>query len=617
MFPNPEVSEVTLEDYLKILQKRLNLIIAILVIFPLAVTIFVFTAQPLYRATASILIERVSPQTQITKVDDVLSPRMQDYQYYQTQYDILRSRTLAERVFDELRLSKDLEFKDSKDPIGKLQNQINIQPVKNSSLVLINAYDFDALKASAIANALANVYIKQDAETKSRVIRQALGWLEAQVGDVKKKLEDSELTLNKYLQENKIIAGSEIGERETALQKLKTERSKLETELATALKRYREKHPKIIALNGQLSELNKNIEQETENLRLLGDKMIRYNILKKEVESNQQLYANMLERSKQADIIEKAESTSIRVIDPAKPPRAPFKPQKGKSIITSLFFALFFGVGLVFFLEYLDSSIRTADDVTLYLKLPFLGYIPSTGKEVISAAERSLICHQKPQSTITEAYRACRTAIIFASPEDRPLKSILITSAVPGEGKSFFALNIATIFANINERVLLLDIDMRRPTIYKALRFDLKPGLSNFLTGNINLETIIKPSPVKNLSVITSGTIPPNPSELLSSGKIHVLFEELKSKFDRIVIDSPPILSTADTSLLANMVDGVILVLKGGVTRLQAITRARDKIVEAKGRVIGAVINNIAPEKEDRYYYYHYYYSEEGKKKKA
>lgn len=156
---------------------------------------------------------------------------------------------------------------------------------------------------------------------------------------------------------------------------------------------------------------------------------------------------------------------------------------------------------------------------------------------------------------------------------------------------------------------------MRRPRIHKSFKFDSKPGLSDFLTGNVGLDAIIKTTMVPNLSLITSGTIPPNPSELLTSAKIRILFEELKSKYDRIIIDSPPILSVADASLLANVVDGVILVLKGASTRLEPIRRAKDRILEAEGRIIGAVVNNIEPEKEDRYYYYHYYYSEEEKAK--
>jgi capsular exopolysaccharide synthesis family protein len=283
----------------------------------------------------------------------------------------------------------------------------------------------------------------------------------------------------------------------------------------------------------------------------------------------------------------------------------------------SILISLFLGISSAFFLEYLDSSIKTAEDVSSYLNMPFLGYIPSVGKEANTDTDKSLICFQKPTSKISESYRAIRASLLFASPEDRPLKSILITSSLPQEGKSFFSLNLSIILCHANERILLIDTDMRRPKIHKSFNFEHPVGLSNFLTGNAELKDIIKPaSNINNLFLITAGAIPPNPSELLSSGKMRMLLEELKSKYDRIIIDSSPILSVADTSLLVSTVEGVILLVKGGQTRLEVVVCSKNKILEAKGKIVGVVVNNIDLEREDRYYY-HYYYGEEGTKKQT
>jgi capsular exopolysaccharide synthesis family protein len=281
----------------------------------------------------------------------------------------------------------------------------------------------------------------------------------------------------------------------------------------------------------------------------------------------------------------------------------------------AIFLALFAGTGAAFFLEYLDNTIRTADDVSHYLNLPFLGYIPKAQKEGRTDQERALLCVLKPNSTITESFRAVRTSVLFASPEDKPLKLVMITAAFPEEGKSFISSNLAAIFSQVNERIVLIDVDMRRPKLHKSLNLEQKNGLSNFLTGGSDINSIIKPTSLNNLSVITSGTVPPNPSELLTSAKLSQLLAELKSKFDRVILDSPPILSAPDSALLANVADGVVLVVKGASTRLEAVVKAKDKILEAKGKIIGLIINNIAPEKEDRYYYYHYYYHQDEKKK--
>lgn len=618
MLPNPEIKEVALQDYVKIIQKRIKLIITFLLVIPSAVTILVFSIKPVYRASVTILIEKAT--LKVTKFEEVTSTQAayRDMQYYQTQYKILTSRTLIERVFEELKLSKDADFRSAKDPIEKLLEEINIEPIKNSQIVLAHVEDINSLRAASIANALAKAYIRQDIETRGRATKEAAGWLELQLTDLKKRMQQSEEALNKYIQENRIVTVPDIDKKAaTLIDTLKKDKSDIEAAIAKVSKRYKPKHPKMITLNLQLEEVNKKIESETSKFLDLNQKMVQYNLLKKDVESNQQLYTSLLTRGKETDISEKLELTGIRVIDSAKPPEKPYRPKKAISIVMSIFISLFFGIALAFFLEHLDSSIRTAEDVSMYLNLPFLGYVPSVGKEANTDIEKSLLCYQKPSSKIAESYRAIRASLLFASPEDRPLKSILITSSLPQEGKSFFASNLSIILCHANERVILIDMDMRRPKIHKSFNFEHTIGLSNFLTGNADLKDIIKTVPnINNLFLITAGAIPPNPSELLSSGKMRTLLEELKSKYDRIIIDSPPILSVADTSLLANAVEGVILLVKGGQTRLEVIVRSKNKILEAKGKLVGVVVNNIEPEREDRYYY-HYYYGEEGTKKQT
>lgn len=616
MLPNPEIHEVTIHDYIKIVQKRLSLILLSLIIIPTTATIVVFTMKPIYRATASILIEKSSPK--ITKFEEVYQQgagSSEIQQYYQTQYKVLSSRSLAEKVFNKLKLSKDPDFKGEKDPLGALHEEIKIEPVRNSQIVLLRVEDIDALRASSIANALAKLYIQQDVELRNRASREAVGFLESQLTGIKQKMQESEEALNKYIQQNRIVTVTDVEKKtDGLLDGLKQTKSKLETEIAELSRRYKAKHPKMIALNAQLEDTIKKIEQETNRLLDLNQKLVQYNLLKKDAESNQQLYTSLLTRAKETTVSEQIEASSIRVVDAANPPEKPFKPKKAQSILISIFMAILTGIGGAFFLEYLDSTIRTAEDVNVYLNMPFLGYIPKTDKETRSDLDRDLVAYQKPKSVVTESYRAIRTSILFASPEDKPLKIILVTSSFPQEGKSFFTVNLSTVFSQVNERVVLLDLDMRRPRLNKVFKVELKNGLTNFLIGTASLEQIIKPTFVTNLSIITAGDIPPNPSELLTSSKIKTLFEELKSKFDRVIVDSPPILGAADTSLLANITDGVILVIKGGSTHMQAALRAKEKVTEARGRILGVVVNNIEPEKEDRYYYYYYYYTEEGKK---
>ncbi|MDD2690085.1 MAG: polysaccharide biosynthesis tyrosine autokinase [Candidatus Omnitrophica bacterium] len=619
MLPNPEIREVTIHDYLKILKKRIGIFFLVPFIIIVTTVIYISVRKPIYRATASILIEAVAP-----KVIEIKDVSREDFQsmfsqnIFQTQYKILTSIALAEKVADNLRASKDSAFKNIDNLTEKLLLQIKVEKLKDSQVVLFHVEDPDALNASTIANTFAKTYIQQDIEKRSRAAREASGWLQSQIGSYKDKVREAEEALNAYIQSNKIVSLPDIEKKtQGLLESLKENKSKLETELADGVKRYREKHPKIISLRAQLEDIEKKIEKETSNLLDLNEKMVQYNLLKKDVESNQEIYINMLNRTKETGLAEKIEVSRISIIDYAQPPLRPFRPNKKRAMQAAIILSLLGSVGVAFFLEYLDSTIRTAEDVSSYLNLPFLGYIPSiTSRDAKTESEKALVCWQMTQSTIIESFRSVRTSILFAAPEDKRLNSIVITSSLPQEGKSFISSNLSAVFCQLNEKVILIDMDMRRPKLHRTLKIEQKPGLSDFLTGNIDLTKIIRPTSINNLFIIPAGTVPPNPSELLSSRKINTLFEDLKGKYDRIVIDSPPVLSVPDTLLLGKIADGIVLVIKGASTRLDAISGTKKKILEAKGKIIGVIVNNINPEREDKYYYYHYYYSEEGGKGK-
>lgn len=615
MLPNPEVREVTIQDYLKIIKKRIGIFIVLPFVIISTAVIYITIRKPTYRATASILIEAVAPR--VIRIDEVAREDFQSMlsqNLYQTQYKILTSRALAEKVAENLRSSRDSTFRNVDNLTEKLLLQTKVEKLKDSQVVLIHAEDNDALNASTIANSYAKTYIQQDIEKRNRAAKEASAWLQSQIGTYKDKVREAEEALNAYIQSNKIVTLPDIEKKtQGLLESLKQEKSRLETALADGIKRYKEKHPKIISLHAQLNDVEKKIEQETGNLLDLNEKMVQYNLLKKEVESNQEIYTNMLNRTKETGLAEKIEVSRISIIDYAKPPLHPFRPNKKRTMQTAVILSLLGSLGLAFLLEYLDSTIRTAEDVSTYLNLPFLGYIPSVNnKEAGTESEKALICWNMSQSTIIESYRSVRTSILFATPEDRRLNTILITSSLPQEGKSFVSSNLSAIFCQLNERVILLDMDMRRPKLHRTIKIEQKPGLSDFLTGNIDLSKIIKTTSLNALSIIPAGTIPPNPSELLSSKKINTLLEDLKGKFDRIIIDSPPVLSVPDTLLLGKIVDGIVLVIKGASTRLDAISGVKKKILDAKGKIIGVVVNNLNPEREDKYYYYHYYYGEEG-----
>lgn len=618
MLPSPQLKDVTIKDYLVILKRRIWVILACFIFVVVWFTLQTYKKVPLYQATAKVLIERNQPY--VSPVQQVYAPATWiDREYVQSQINILTSRSMAKKVVEKLIASGDTTWVGVKEPEIYFLQGASVSIAQGTQMINIGYVQTDPIKAAKFANALTNTYIQQDMEKRTEVSKSATGWLEKELISVKKKLEQSDDNLNQYMLKNTIVSVPDIEKRtQGGLDALKTEKTSIENELAELSKRYKSKHPKIVALNTRLESVNKGIDDETKKLLDLNEKMIQYNALKREVESDKSLYESLLKRTKETEVTKELETTNIRIIDLATVPKAPFTPNRKRDIQMGVMLGILVGVGLAFFLEYLDSTIKTAEDIELYVKLPFLGYVPTAKLEVKAQKDNKtvdLISNRLPSSRIAEAYRSIRTSIIFSSPEDRPLKTILITSTSPREGKTTVSINLGTVFANANEKTIIIEADMRRPRIAHSMDLENKEGLSSYLAGTASLDSAIMKTAIPNLDVMPSGPKPPNPAELLSSGKTRALLAELKAKYDRIIVDSPPVLTVADTAILANIVDGVIDVILASFLNIDIILRSRQRLYEAKAKIIGVILNNVNVKKEDSYYYYHYYYAEDSKKK--
>jgi capsular exopolysaccharide synthesis family protein len=408
-----------------------------------------------------------------------------------------------------------------------------------------------------------------------------------------------------------------------AEKQLSSERQKLirnvETDYRTSLEREKLLTQALAAQKLEASALNQN--------------SIQYNIHKREVETNKELYDGLLQRMKEAGVSAGLKSNNIHVVDPAEPPRFAFRPQKALSMGLALIVGLILGVGLAFFLEYLDSSVKTPEDIDRFIKLPSLGVIPSLSL-MVPAPERKrlsavalggngaskhsrdveLITYNDAKSLISEAYRNLRTSVLLSSGAGRPPKSILVTSSQMGEGKTTTALNIAITLAQTGNKVILLDCDMRNPRIHKALSLENTEGMSSFLSGNSDLSSLIRQSEIPNLFAVTAGRIPPNPAELVGSQRMRQGLTLLEDYFEHIVIDTPPVLSVTDPRILASMADGVILVIKGGETPKEAVQRSKRLLQDVHAHIIGTLLNDVNVHSADYYYYSKYYYYGYGKK---
>jgi len=614
MIPKTDLKELNFNDYFKIIDKHKWIIVTFFVIIVCSVTFFSFLAQPIYRATAVILIERQQPK--VLSVEEVYGMGLADKEYYETQYKILRSRTLIKRIFDEMNLYLDPEFSEAKDPIDVFISKLTVEPVRNSRLVNLHFDGKDPQKITTIVNTLAELYIKQDSETRTKASREAVSWLVEQISAVKKKLEESENFLVKYMEQEKITESPEVDNKDKKtglLESLKQEQIKLEVEASEISRRYGPKHPQMIKVLSELESVKSKIATETQNMIDLNRKAAKYTILRREVDSNREIYETLVKRAKETGVSGQLEATNIRIIDPAEVPDSPIKPNRKNNIIMACIAGMMLGIATAFFIEYIDNTIKDPDDVNTYVGLPFLGYVPSARKEAKTEDEIDLIVHQKPRSAISEAYRSIRTSILFAF-ADRPSKTVLMTSSNPQEGKTSASINLGITMANTGEKVLLVDCDLRCSRLHKSFGVSKENGLSDYLVGSVALDAAIKPTRIENLSLLTAGSTPPNPAELLHSGKMKSFLEEAKKKFDRIVVDAPPILTVTDAAILANITDGVIMLIRCGKVPVEVALRAKQKLQESKANILGVILNNVDYGKES--YYYYYYYSEDQKDKK-
>jgi len=431
------------------------------------------------------------------------------------------------------------------------------------------------------------------------------------------------------------------------LEKLRTQQADLKIQTAQLSTQFGPAYPKVAQLSNQLKETEVQIQNEQKKIasRLrnqylaalqrenmlragfekqkqeqnkLNESAIEYSLLKRDVDSNRQLYEGLLQKLKEAGVSAGLKSNNVKLIDPARVPTAPSEPNIPRNLAFALVLGLTTAIGSAFLLESLDNTVRTPEQAQLAAALPSLGMIPLGSKNMPDRGSRQLatapsskeavelVTQVHPKSQMAEAYRALRTSLLLCS-SGAPPKVILVTSALPQEGKTTTSINTAVVLAHKGVRVLLMDADLRRPGIHKILGLGPRIGLSNVLTGSADLQQVVTRSPLlPNLVILPAGTPPPNPAELLASPDMQDLIERLRDQYDHIVIDTPPALSVTDAVVLATRADAVVLVIRSGHTTKQALRRAREILGRVNAKVTGVLMNAVNLRSADYYYYSEY-----------
>ncbi|MGA2687143.1 MAG: polysaccharide biosynthesis tyrosine autokinase [Candidatus Korobacteraceae bacterium] len=431
-----------------------------------------------------------------------------------------------------------------------------------------------------------------------------------------------------------------------ALSTLAQQKVQLQIQYAQLTTQFGSSYPKVLEIQNQLSQISKAYQEELQNGELrvqneyytavkreqmlkaalndqtavanqLNENAIEYTILKQEADSNRQLYDGLLEKLKEASLAAGLHSSNVRIVDKARVPLLPARPSVRRNMLFALLLGLASGVAGALALEAADNTVRTPEQAQV-LGLPVMAAIPlkaslngakATGARFFLAPRTgngcaaTLVTSLEPQSQISEAYRTLRTSILL-SRAGQPPQVVVFTSALPQEGKTMTSVNTAFVIAKQGKRVLLIDADLRRPSIHKVLELRSDVGLSNVLSGGAKWKDAVQPTAEANLFVLPSGPLPPHPSELLAATSMQDLIREGRNEYDHIIIDSPPLLSVTDAVLLAVQADMVALVVRSGQTTMGAIRNARDLLLHVKAPLRGIVLNAVDLQSPD-YYYYH------------
>jgi len=533
---------LNISDYIDVLLRRKAIVITFFVVVVATVLVASLLMTPIYRATATIMIDVESPHVLTTtagvEMGSMGTTSYLSYQgYFSTQLEIMTSRTLASQVVKEFDLRQKPEYTDTSDVVGKFLKNVTVEPVPDTRLVKLSIEDQDPALAAKLANRLAEIYTLRN-----------LAYIS--------KSERLNLLKNEYL--------------------------RLETKLSEYSKVYKAKHPEMIKLRKEMEETLDYMNKEkapvtTEDILTAG---------------NKDQYQHALSNLK---------ANNVSIIDPARVPTRPVRPKMILNLLVAVVLGFFGGAGLAFFFEYQGPTIKDIEDVERLTNWPFLGKIPET-----PGRKKEFHVQRETRGYITEAYRSICTRIFMADIPERPLKSIAVSSLGPQEGKTTSICNIAIVMAQNNKRVLLVDADMHKPRLQKVFRTKDGAGLAAYLSGEADYTKVIKRTEIDNVFLAADDRPHDTPSVLLAGSKMKEFVQTTENEFDYVLYDTPPIGAITDAQILSQTVDGVIFIMESGKTPKRAVLRNYKLLAASKIICAGVIIVKAPVRGREAYYYYHH-----------
>lgn len=525
------------------------------------------------------------------------------------------------------------ELKDAEAEIKSFKRRYNIKDMDSvAQLKLQQAYEYlaDAERTQAdlqsaegeLATLKARLAAEPQMRTSKRVVndpvaeglRQEIARVEVELGSARARYEETHpqiQTLKDRQKELESQYAARFGESRTSF---RLEEVPEPNPMYEVLKeRVREQESRVASIRGRLGVISALAGQKESDLPNLPQAYVELARLEHAKEIKEKAYLELLAQHQQAQLGKARVIGAARVVDIAGTPNSPIRPRTKQTLLLAAIVGLMAGVSLALLLEHTDTSVSDPDELMLRTGLTSLGFVPAARHQITD----SRVTLRSPRSPISEGFRSIRSNLKFAA-LDSPLRTLMVTSAGAGEGKTFTATNLAIVFAQMGYKTILVDCDMRRPSLHRVFGFEHTPGLSNLLAQELTLEEALHDTEVPTLRVIGSGSIPPNPSELLDSQRMADLIQTLKKHADLVIFDTPPSLVVTDAVVLSGRVDGSVVVVEQGKVSSQALLEIRRLVEQARGRLVGAVINKVKAGVGDYYYYYYYryyYYYGDGKRK--
>ncbi|MEW6169997.1 MAG: GNVR domain-containing protein [Candidatus Omnitrophota bacterium] len=627
--------ELNFRDYLRILRKRYWILVLAVVSTTVLVLIYNSFQKSKYKAVVTVRIEERK-----TLVGAIMnSPvyfRSGVGDYIASEIRVIKSRPVAEASARRMGWIKDTMDIAQKDiVINGTLNLISVEQEEKTDLVKIIVTSIDAQRAAGLANTVAIVYQEENLKQKNREARTSREFIEKQLIQAEGKLKIAEDTF-KTFREKETATGVGVA--------LSNRLGELQTQLSQLLTKATEQHPEVLRAKEEIA----NIEQQLKNLP---ESELEYVRLNRDVEVNDKVYRMLRDKVEEARIAEAEKVSDVTIVNPAGERGFPVGANKARSSLIGLLMGLVIGFTMILVSENLDTSIATIEDVESFIKLPVLGVIPSVKREKEEKDKlkpKSLTSDRcdiaftvclEPNSPFTEAFRILRTNLKI---EKSTKTTLLITSTGPREGKTMILSALGLVLSQMGLKTLLVDTDLRRPSVSKVFGVEREPGLTDlllsgikevdkiiknftdFLMGNLGFEQVTQLPGLEFLSLLSSGALTSSSAEVLSSDSMTQVIKELKDKFDVVIFDSPPALSLTDASILAKRVDGVIIVYEVGRTSRDALLRTKIQLESMAAKMLGVILNHTRPQTEFQTSYYPYYKSykyryyytdkEEGKK---